>query len=232
MEFGTRRHLAQLLAKARGGPFLGGWMQWSVETYAEFMAALGALLAAEAVTLQEASDFQNRMLAILGHEPVYPAANAPRLPYVWLGEHSSWVESPSPVLVEVHELDGSESDTPWGARFKVGRLERYEDRAILHWTLDRWDHRERFDGAMEDHGRDTDGLPEAVRAALREEAVSYLERSLHHFRLVDNIGTMYLPKRRTMSGNIGESTYHPGIPDSAKRLVIEWYGWSTVIYIR
>lgn len=232
MVAGAQRHLASLLAKARGGPFWGGWVRWSVETYAEFMAALEAFLATDAVSLAEANDFQNRMLAVLGHDQVHLDANAAGLPYVWLGEHSPWSESSHPNLIEVTEVDGPDVETPWGGRFRVRRLERYNDRAVVHWSLDGWDSRERFAAAMEDHARDTEGLAESVRASLRDEVQPYLGRSMHHFRLVDDVGTPYLPKHQTIGGGEGESTYLPGVPSFATRLFIEWYGWSTEIPLR
>src|SRR5580704_18890819 len=51
----AQQHLAGLIATARRGPFLGGGVQWSVQTYAEFMAALYALMTVEAITLTEAN---------------------------------------------------------------------------------------------------------------------------------------------------------------------------------
>jgi len=46
------------------------------------MAALDAFQAIEAVTLAEANDFQNRMLAVLGHHPVPLEPKATGLQYV------------------------------------------------------------------------------------------------------------------------------------------------------
>lgn len=233
MNPGAQRHLARLLLRARGGPFWGGWVRWSVETYAEFMAALEAFQAIEAVTLAEANDFQNRMLAVLGHDPVPLEPKATGLPYVWLGEPSPFVESPDPKLIEVTEIEGPDVETPWGGRFGVRRIEHCDDRVVVHWSLDRWDDfRERLGGAMDDHARDTDGLPESVRAALRAEVQPYIGRSMNHFRLVDDIGTPYLPKHQEMGDGEGQSTYLPGVPASATRLFIEWYAWSTEIPFR
>jgi len=230
MNPGAQRQLARLLLRARGGPFWGGWVRWSVETYAEFMAALEAFQAIEAVTLAEANDFQNRMLAVLGHDPVPLEPKATGLLYVWLGEPSPFVESPDPKLIEVTEIEGPDVETPWGGRFGVRRIEHCDDRVVVHWSLDRWDDfRERLGGAMDDHARDTDGLPESVRAALRAEVQPYIGRSMNHFRLVDDMGTPYLPKHQELGNGDGQSTYLPGVPASAKRLFIEWYAWSTEI---
>jgi hypothetical protein len=86
-----KRHLARLLLRARGGPFWGGWVRWSVETYAEFVAALEAFQAIGAVTLAAPNDFQNRMLAVLGHDhPVPLEPKATGLPCGW--------ENPVPLL--------------------------------------------------------------------------------------------------------------------------------------
>jgi hypothetical protein len=69
-------------------------VQWSVQTYAEFMAALYALMTVEAITLTEANDFQNQMLNVLGHDPVPLSARVTGLPSVWRGEPHVFVESP------------------------------------------------------------------------------------------------------------------------------------------
>ena len=233
MEARAQSHLSLLLLKARGGPFLGSWIRWSVETYAEFMAALDALRATDAVTLEEANDFQNRMLAVLGHEPVHLKAGATGLPYVWLGEHHSFREASEPRLIEATDLGGLGAELPWGARFGVHRLERYD--RPHHCSLDPrtfWDPRERFAGAMEDFARDTEGLPGATVAIRQDEAKRYLERSVHLFRLADDVDTPYLPKHQIIGGTEGESTYLPGIPASASRLFVEWYGWSMELPIR
>ena len=52
---------------------------------------------------------------------------------------------------------------------------------------------------------------------------------MNKFRLVDDIGTPYLPKHQEMGDGEGQSTYLPGVPASATRLFIEWYAWSTEI---
>jgi hypothetical protein len=134
------------------------------------------------------------------------------------------------VLVDVSEIDGPDVETPWGGRFRVRRIERYDDRVVVHWSLDRWeDWRERLARALEDNARDTDGLFESARAALRAEVQPYIGRSMNHFRLVDDVGTPYLPRHQTIGDGEGQSTYNPAIPPSATRLFMEWYGWSTEI---
>jgi hypothetical protein len=78
MDPGAQRHLARLRLRARVGPFLG-WLGWMVvET--EFMAALEAFQALEVVSLAVANDFQNRMLAVLGHELITLGLKATGLP--------------------------------------------------------------------------------------------------------------------------------------------------------
>jgi hypothetical protein len=59
----AQQHLAGLIATARRGPLLGGWVQWSVQTYAEFMAALYALMTVEAITLLKPIIFRIRCRA-------------------------------------------------------------------------------------------------------------------------------------------------------------------------
>ena len=114
---------------------------------------------------------------------------------MWLGEPSPFVEVPDPTLIEVTEIEGPEVETPWGGRFRVRRIEQYDDRVVVHWSLDRWDDfRERLGSAMDDHARDAEGVPESVRAGLRAEVQPYIGHSMNKFRLVDDIGTPYLPK--------------------------------------
>jgi hypothetical protein len=207
-------------------------VQWSVQTYAEFMAALYALMTVEAITLTEANDFQNQMLSVLGHDPVPLNAKVTGLPYVWFGESTAFVESPNPRLTEVTEVNGHEVETPWGGRFRVHRIDHYADRAVVHWNLDRPENWRELPGALDDHSHDSDGLPESAPKLVRVEVQAHADRWLHHFRLVDDVHTKYLPKHQTISDEEGETTYLPGVPSSATRLFIEWYGWSTEIPFR
>ena len=102
---------------------VSGGFRWSVETYVEFMAALEAFQAIDAVTLAEANDFRNRMLAVLGRDPAPLEPGATGLPYVCLGEPNPLCESPDPTLIDVSEIEGSEVETPSGGRFRVHRIE-------------------------------------------------------------------------------------------------------------
>lgn len=158
VDAGAQRHLVRLLTKARGGPFWGSWVQWSVETYAEFLAALDAFLATEAISWAEAKDFQNRMLVILGRDPIPVDPNANGLPYVWVGAPSPWVESEQTSLSKVVDNVAAEALTPWGGRYRVHQIEFYDDRTVVHWDLDRWEDIEsRIARAREENALDARG---------------------------------------------------------------------------
>jgi hypothetical protein len=101
-------------------------VQWSVQTYAEFMAALYALMTVEAITLTEANDFQNQMLNVLGHDPVPLSARVTGLPSVWRGEPHVFVESPLRSLAR--DGPGLPQFAPWPALCQMatpGEPERF-----------------------------------------------------------------------------------------------------------
>jgi hypothetical protein len=233
MHTGARTHLAYLLARARGGPYWGPWLTWRVDSYHEFYSALGAFLAVDALTPSEAFDYNNRMLRVLGHAPVLPSSDTTLPPRIWLGKHRPISSmSANPELLFATDVAGSELQLPSGSRFWVDRIERFDDRTAVHWRQERSNEDHRLAVEMEAQERDLIGLPLSVRSDILKTAERYLRKSMYRFRLVDDIGTFYLPKSYSWAGSVnttGTSVYTPQIPDDATRLFIEWYGSSVEI---
>jgi len=206
-------------------------LSWRQQMLAGFGGAVEALRAADAMSADEAHDWNRPMHVALGLAPLDPpppgfgGARA-----VFIGDGEPPAPPPAaPVarflgLVAVPDAD---RPIPHGGRLQILGVERYDMAVTVVWRMAPLPDAElQFAGELHAHDRDTEGLPEDERTMMRRHFLRRLSRTAPMLTLSDGLATVYRSTGGGSSGGgqeqTGRATFAPGIPDEAATLVIRW----------
>jgi len=199
---------------------------------AGFGGAIEALRAADVMDSDEVHDWNNRMHVALGLQaldPLPPGFKGGRAVFIGEGEPPA----PPPVVpiarfLELIPVVDADREVPYGGRVQILGIERYDSKVAVAWRLAPLPDAEiEFAAELQDHERDTEGLPEGERKMMRHRLVNQLQAPMRHMlTLSDDLGTQYHPTGGGSGGDgkeqAGRAQFMPGIPKDASRLAVRW----------
>jgi hypothetical protein len=230
----AQAHLSELLAGARlGPPFPGSDPdEQTALTMMRFNAALAALKGVGAISDEEMSDWTNRMLVVLGEEPLKPLPPGTARIINFGGKRSQRPPRPPDPpaaskflgLVPVEEPD---RPLGYGGRIQILGVELYSDKIAVNWRLAPLpDPESLFAAELAEQEPDLGGLADDFKKILRDKLIQQLQMRRRSITLADDVGTQY---RGTGGGSggggnerRGHSDFAPGLPAEAQRLIVRW----------
>ena len=231
MNQGAQKYLAERLSIARSRPEQIEVLPWRQQMLAGFGGAMEALRAADMMSSEEFSDWNNRMHVALGLEPLEPLPpgfKGARAIFIGEGERPLHPALPPTGrflgLIPVNDAD---QPIPFGGRVQILGVERYDSKVAVAWRLAPLPDPEiQFGQELLEHERDTQGLPDAERQMLRHQFLRRLNRGEQDLRLTDDMNTEYRNKGGGSSGGgnetIGRAQFMPAIPEPASMLTVHW----------
>ena len=240
MQRKARVHLAGRLELVRSGlSHLPGMSEGDVARMkhtqlTSFNGALDALVAVGAMTDDERHDWLNRMLVVLGMDPVEPLP--PSRPgraiirNVGVRDPEASPPPPRPEVAGslVRTIWGPSQSWAWaGGRFQILSVEVYEHSMSVTWRASPLVDVE-IAGAddLATVAEETKGLPPDQREPLLELARRRIGHTVYQVQLADDCGTTYQPTSGGAGGGHDERRGHQGFwpapPPEATRLFVTW----------
>jgi len=231
----AQAHLSELLATARMGP-QRPWIDADEQTrwtWTSFHAALAALKGVGAVSGEEMADWANRMLVALGEEPLEPLPPGAGVRIINFGgrraERPERPPDPPPPSRFLGLVPANEPDRPlgYGGRIQILGVELYSDKASVNWRLAPLpDPQALFADELSQQEPDLEGLSDDFKKILRDKLIHQLQTQRRDLSLSDDVGTEFLWTGGGGGGGgnekRGHADFRPGVPASAKRLIVHW----------
>jgi hypothetical protein len=214
----AQRYLIMLLDEARAGPPQPDAPDdWASQHFHWFSASLATLQSVGMMSPDEAREWTNRMQVAL--EPVEPQ----RLTAFGPTKHD-----PPPPLARFLRLvpaPDADFDIGFGGRIQVLGIELYDTKVAVNWRIaPSPDPEAQFPDQLAAHERDTEGLPDDERHALRSGLVRSLRFPYEHLTLSDDVGTQYIGRGGGSVGGMDERVcrweFMPGVPEKAREVVV------------
>ena len=226
-------YLVEALIRARGLAGLDDIAQQRSGVLAQFGGTLEAFRYLDAVSQDEVTDWNNRMLVALGlvpPEPLPPGRGAvARIGWIGDGEPPVYVP-PTPSQFVRQVLGPDQEFEVFGGRLRVLAVEVYADCLAIRWrAAPEPDIRAAFPEETAALERDIEGTDEWAADVLRTRGAHQLAmRRMWAFELADDVGTEYM-RRGWNSGSGGNGTsggseFTPAPPASATRVTLRWLG--------
>jgi hypothetical protein len=231
---GAQRYLAERLSIARSRPEGVEILAWRQQMLAGFGGAMEALVAADAMSSEEVSDWNNRMHVALGLESLEPlppsTSGSQRGRAIYIGEGEPPPPLPEPPLsrfLELIPIKNADQPVPFGGRVQILGIERYDSKVAVAWRLAPTpDPEVQFAQELSDHERDTQGLPDGERQMMRRQLLQQLGGPGREVGLSDDLGTQYHRMGGGAGGNgrefTGRAQFAPAIPEAAAALAVHW----------
>ncbi len=141
MNQGAQKYLAERLSIART-PLEGvEVIEWRRQMLAGFGGAMEALVAADAMSSEELSDWNNRMHVALGLDPLAPLPPSPlglqtgRTIFIGEGELPRPSAPPLSRFLELIPVSNADQPVPFGGRVQILGIERYDSKVAVAWRL-------------------------------------------------------------------------------------------------
>jgi hypothetical protein len=198
-----------------------------------FSAALAALKGVGAVSDDEVADWTNRMLVVLGEEPLEPLPPGTGARLINFGgarvDRPPRPPDPPPVsrflgLVPVNEPDRA---LAYGGRIQILGVELYSDKVAVNWRLAPLpDPEALFADELAQQEPDLEDLSDDFKKILRDKLIDRLRMQRRSLSLSDDVGTQLRSTGGGGGGGGNERRGHqefvPGVPASATRLTVSW----------
>jgi hypothetical protein len=230
----AQAHLSELLSDARIGPPFppADPDEQKARTLMTFNAALAALKGVGAISDDEMADWTNRMLVVLGEEPLEALRSGSARLINFGAKGARRPERPPDPPPESRFLalvPAEEPDRPLehGGRIQVLGVELYTNKVCVNWRLAPLpDPEALFAAELADQEPDLEGLPDDFKSILRDKLTQRLQMQRRSLALFDDAATEF---RSTGGGSGGDgnerrghSDFVPGVPTQATQLTVRW----------
>jgi hypothetical protein len=230
----AQAHLSELLAAARMEPLVPPLDpdEHRARTMIAYNAALEALKGVGAISQDEMTDWTNRMLVVLGQEPLEPMSRS-RARIVNFGakpaQRAQRPPDPPPESRFICLVPANEPDRPleYGGRIQILGVELYTHSVTVNWRLAPLpDPEALFADELAAQEPDIEGLPDDFRTILRDKLKERLQMQRRSLSLSDDVGTDYRFTGGGGGGGANERRGHadftPGVPAEAQTLIVSW----------
>lgn len=230
----AQAHLSELLSAARMGPPVppDDPAEQKSRTLMMFNAALAALKGVGAISDEEMADWTNRMLVVLGEDPLEPLPPGTMRLISFRGKGAQRPERPPDPPPASRFLGLVPADAPdrpleYGGRIQVLGVELYSDKVSVNWRLAPLPDPELLFGAeLAEQEPDLEGLSDDFKKILRDKLMQRLQMQRRSLSLSDDLGTEF---RSTGGGSggggnerRGHSDFAPEVPARATHLTVRW----------
>jgi hypothetical protein len=230
----AQAHLAELLAAARTEPLIRSVDpdEQKARALVTFNAALSALRGVGALSDEEMTDWTNRMLVVLGEEPLEPLPPGTGRLINFGGKRSHRPQrppDPPPASKFLGLVPVDEPDRPlaYGGRIQILGVELYSDKVSVNWRLAPLpDPEALFAAELAAQEPDLEGLSDDFKKILRDKLIQGLQMQRRSLALTDDVGTEFRGSCGGSGGGGNEKAgtlgLRPGLPTDAKRLIVYW----------
>ena len=230
----AQAHLSELLSAARMRPRVppADPAEQKSRTLIAYQAALAALKGVGAISAEEMTDWTNRMLVVLGEDPLGPLPPGTIRVINFGGNDSQSPErppDPPPASKFLGLVPANEPDRPleYGGRIQILGVELYSDKVSVNWRLAPLPDPELlFAAELAEQEPDLEGLSDDFKKILRDKLMHRLQMQKRSLTLTDDLGTEF---RSTGGGSggggnerRGHSDFLPAVPVEAARLKVLW----------
>jgi hypothetical protein len=231
----AQAHLSELLAAARIEPSVPSVDpdERKARTLMTFNAALAALKGVGALSDEEKAEWLNRMLVVVGEDPLEPLPEGAGVRLISFGRKSTQrperPPDPPPLSRFLGLVPVEEPDRPleYGGRIQILGVELYSDKVSVNWRLAPLpDPEVLFAAELAEQQPDLEGLSDDFKKILRDKLIQRLQMHRRSLTLTDDVGTEF---RSTGGGSggggnerRGHSDFAPGVPAAAHRLTVGW----------
>jgi hypothetical protein len=241
----TKWYLIEAVANARANPYARRDYEAKQALLSNFGGVLAGFRYLQAITDDELSTWNRRMLLALGYDVPDPApAGVSRATYV--GDPANRRDPPEPYEAPKHlvrTISGSRQVDLYGGRLQIEAVEIYDVAVVIHWKvepdLDIW---RAFPVEAAELEIDLEEVADDWAAdELRQKAGRRMRTLLGTSELTDDAGTRYVlsgGSHRSHSGTTtgtkseGQADFRPAPPTDARKLKWTWLNTTMSIPLR